>query len=152
MKPLAVGARAPEVEVVDATGQRVPLRSFAPDRPLVVFFYPKDDSPGCTKEACSFRDAYEDFLGAGAAVLGISGDGEASYARFASKHRLPFPLASDPDGRARAAFGVGKTLGFIEGRVTFVIDREGVVRRSFSSHLLIGAHVDEALEAVKGLA
>jgi peroxiredoxin len=99
----------------------------------VVYFYPADDTPGCTAESCSFRDSHEDFVDAGAVVIGISGDSVESHKRFADKHNLPFTLLADADGAARGSWGVGKTLGLLPGRVTYVIDPEGVVRKVFSS-------------------
>jgi len=116
---------------------------------LVVYFYPKDETYGCTKEACSFRDQYEDFVGAGAEVIGISRDDAASHASFKSHHRLPFTLLSDPGGKVSAAWGVAG--GFIPGRVTFVFDKDGVCRHRFSSAIRFGKHVDEALAVVKQL-
>src|SRR5690606_34936307 len=106
----------------------------AGDRPCVVlYFYPKDDTPGCTVEACSFRDAYAVFSDAGAEVVGISSDSVGAHKAFADKHRLPFRLLADHGGHVRASYGVKKTLGLIDGRVTFIIDRGGVVRHVFSS-------------------
>jgi peroxiredoxin Q/BCP len=119
-------------------------------RPLVVYFYPKNETYGCTKEACSFRDQYEDFVSAGAEVIGISRDDAASHAKFRDHHRLPFTLLSDPGGNVASTWGVRSTLG-IPGRVTFVFDKAGVVRHRFDSMLRFGKHVDEALEIVKTL-
>jgi peroxiredoxin Q/BCP len=119
-------------------------------KPLVVYFYPKDETYGCTKEACSFRDQYEDFVSAGAEVIGISRDDAASHAKFRDHHRLPFTLLSDPGGSVATKWGVRSTLG-IPGRVTFVFDKQGVVRHRFDSMLRFGKHVDEALEVVKAL-
>lgn len=152
MSHLRAGDRVPDVSLVGPDGAPVPLSRLYADKTLVLYFYPKDDTAGCTAEACSFRDSYEDFLAAGAHVVGVSADPPASHARFAGKYRLPFTLLSDPTGAGRAAFGVKKTLGFFEGRVTFVIDRGGVVRHAFSSQIRMGAHVDEALTVVRQLA
>lgn len=151
MAQLAVGERAPNVDLVGPGGAAVPTSSLWGERPVVLYFYPKDHTLGCTKEACAFRDAYEDFLAAGADVVGVSADGEESHASFADRHRLPFRLLSDPSGAARAAFGVKKVLGFFDGRVTFVIDREGVVRHTFSSAIDMGGHVTAALSTVRSL-
>jgi len=120
-------------------------------KPLVVYFYPKDETYGCTKEACSFRDSYEDFVAAGAEVIGVSRDDAASHAKFRDHHRLPFTLLSDPDGGVASSWGVRNTLGFLPGRVTFVFDKAGVVRHRFESAVRFGKHVDEALEMVKSL-
>lgn len=120
-------------------------------KPLVVYFYPKDETYGCTKEACSFRDSYEDFVSAGAEVIGVSRDDAASHAKFREHHRLPFTLLSDPDGKVAASWGIKPTLGLLPGRVTFVFDKAGVVRHRFESAVRFGKHVDEALQIVKSL-
>jgi thioredoxin-dependent peroxiredoxin len=148
---LAVGDKAPDFTLPSSTGEPVTLSKLYADRSVVVFFYPKDDTPGCTVEACSFRDRYEDFVQAGAAVVGISSDSEDSHERFASKHQLPMTLLSDPDGKVRSLFKVKATLGLFPGRATFVIDRRGVVRHVFVSQLRAGAHVGEALSVVRQL-
>ncbi len=119
-------------------------------KPLVVYFYPKDETYGCTKEACSFRDQYEDFVAAGAEVIGVSRDDTASHASFKAHHRLPFTLLSDPGGKVASAWGVRAMLG-LPGRVTFVFDKQGVVRHRFDSMIRFGKHVDEALEVVRTL-
>lgn len=119
-------------------------------KPLVVYFYPKDETYGCTKEACGFRDQYEDFVAAGAEVIGVSRDDAASHAKFKDHHHLPFTLLSDPGGKIAASWGVKATLG-IPGRVTFVFDKAGVVRHRFNSAIRFGKHVDEALATVKTL-
>lgn len=147
---LSTGEKAPEIELVAANGKTVRLSDYS-GKKLVVFFYPKDDSPGCTREACQFRDAYDDFTEAGAEVIGISSDSTASHEAFGKKHGLPMTLLSDPKGSARKSFGVGSTLGILPGRATFVIDREGVVRNAFSSQLRFGKHVEDALAVVKSL-
>ncbi len=117
---------------------------------LVVYFYPKDETYGCTKEACSFRDAYEDFVTAGADVIGVSADDAASHASFKQHHRLPFTLLTDPGSKVADAWGV-KGLGPLKGRVTFVFDKAGTCQHRFDSQLRFGKHVDEALEVVKRL-
>ena len=120
-------------------------------RPVVVYFYPKDHTPGCTAEAKAFRDQYDAFVAAGAEVVGVSSDTIESHQRFSDKHRLPFALLSDPAGKVREAFGVEKTLGLIPGRATFVIDGDGIVRHVFASQLAATRHVDEALGALESL-
>ena len=120
-------------------------------RPLVVYFYPRDDTFGCTREACTFRDHYEDFLHAGADVIGVSTDDATSHAKFKSKHRLPFTLLSDPGGTVTKSWGVRGPMG-LPGRVTFVFDKDGIVRHRFESSIRFGKHVDEALQIVKQLA
>jgi peroxiredoxin Q/BCP len=146
---LEPGQTIPDVSLLDADGTPVRLRDLLGERVLVVYFYPKDDTPGCTAQACGFRDAYEDFVEAGAEVVGISGDSQASHRAFAQKHRLPFRLLSDPDGEARRAFGVKKTLGLLPGRATFVVDRQGRILDAFSSQLRVGTHVQRALRHVR---
>jgi len=117
---------------------------------LVLFFYPKDNTPVCTREACAFRDSYEAFAAAGAEVVGVSSDSADTHARFAAKHRLPFPIVSDTDRRLRRLFGVASPLGLIPGRVTYVIDREGVVRMHYAALFASDEHVKRALAAVGG--
>lgn len=150
-RSLQPGDPMPDVTLPGPGGDPVRLRDRLGERTLVVYFYPKDETPGCTAEACSFRDSYEDFTAAGAEVIGISSDSVESHAEFARHHRLPFLLLSDPRGEARAAFKVGKTLGLLPGRVTYVIDRDGTVRHAFESQLRVGKHVEEALAMVKRL-
>lgn len=150
-KPLSIGERAPEFVLADQDGAEVALAELRAGGCVVVYFYPKDDTPGCTAEACSFRDHFAEFTDAGAQVVGISSDSVASHKAFAERHRLPFRLLSDRGGAVRAAFGVPKTLGLLDGRVTFVIDREGVVRHAFSSQLRAKRHIGEALTVVKRL-
>lgn len=149
---MRVGQCAPDVTIPLHNGEAINIAELHHSRPVVLFFYPKNNTAICTKEACAFRDAYEDFVAAGATVVGVSGDSAASHEEFAGKHRLPFLLASDPDGALRRAFGVPKTLGLIPGRVTYVIDRAGVVRHMFSGQFVADRHVSEALNAVRAIA
>jgi peroxiredoxin Q/BCP len=144
---LQVGDVAPDFELPSQTGDTVKL-SDQRGHWVVVYFYPADDTPGCTAEACSFRDNYEDFTDAGATVIGISGDSVESHVKFADKHNLPFTLLSDGDGELRKSWGVSKSLGLLPGRVTYVIDPEGVVRKRFSSQLRAKQHHHEALAAI----
>ncbi|HEY6460446.1 MAG TPA: peroxiredoxin [Polyangiaceae bacterium] len=148
---LAVGDHAPDFTLPSASGEQVTLSKLTADKSVVVFFYPKDDTPGCTVEACSFRDRYDAFVEAGAAVVGISSDSKDSHGRFASKHGLPMTLLSDADGKVRALYDVKATLGLFPGRATFVIDRKGVIRHVFVSQLRAAAHVGEALSVVRQL-
>ncbi len=120
-------------------------------RALVLFFYPKDDTPGCTMEACAFRDSYADLQALGAEVWGVSGDDAASHQRFASRHQLPYPLLVDRGNALRKAFGVPAVLGLLPGRVTYVIDGQGTVRHVFNNLLDGPAHRREAIEALKAL-
>ena len=143
-----VGQPAPEFTLPDQDGGTVSLSSLKGGW-AVVYFYPKDDTPGCTAESCSFRDSFEEFTDVGARVIGISSDSVESHKEFAAKYQLPFTLLADTDGDVRKAFGVGKTLGLIPGRVTYVIDPEGVVRHKFSSQFKPKSHIDEALDVIK---
>jgi peroxiredoxin Q/BCP len=146
-----VGDEAPDFVLADRTGKMVRLSEFRGRKAVVLYFYPKDDTPGCTRESCTFRDSYQDFQDTGAEVIGISSDGVESHARFAAKHHLPFVLLSDQGGRVRDRYGVPATLGLLPGRVTFVIDRAGVVRHVFNSQFQPAQHVAEAIEALRAL-
>jgi thioredoxin-dependent peroxiredoxin len=142
------GDHIPDVPLVNADGSTVLLGSLI-DRPLVLFFYPKDNTPGCTAEACAFRDEYQAFVEAGADVIGVSSDDNQSHANFRERHRLPYRLMSDPDGEARKAFGIPKTLGILPGRATFVINRQGTILYAFNSQFAPERHVKNALEALR---
>ncbi len=148
---LKVGDQAPEFCLKGAAGEQVCLSRYRGIAEVVVYFYPKDNSPACTIEACSFRDDYERFREAGAEVIGISGDGPESHARFAARHALPFTLLTDPDGSTARRYGVARTLGLIPGRATFLIDRAGVVQHVFSSQLRPARHVTEMLAVLERL-
>jgi peroxiredoxin Q/BCP len=145
---IEAGQPAPDFELPDAEGKRIRLADFRGKKAVVLYFYPKDDTPGCTAEACSFRDSYEEFSDAGAEVIGVSSDSASSHAKFAKRHKLPFTLLSDAKGEVRKKYGVPTTLGLLPGRVTFVIDKKGVVRHVFNSQLQATRHVSEALAAL----
>lgn len=151
MAQTQVGQRAPDFTNTTADGNTISLKQLLEQSVVVLFFYPKDDSPICTAEACQFRDSYEDFVAAGATVIGVSGDTEASHRRFAERHGLPFLMISDTDGAIRKAFRVPRTLGLLPGRVTYVIDRDGIIRHELNSAFSSSRHVNEALEVVKQL-
>jgi thioredoxin-dependent peroxiredoxin len=148
MPDLKPGDAMPDSTLLGADGP-VKLRDRI-GKPLVVYFYPKDETYGCTREACGFRDQYEAFLTAGADVIGISRDDATSHAKFREHHRLPFTLLSDPAGSVASSWGVRSILG-IPGRATFVFDSAGVVRHRFDSMVRFGKHVDDALAVVKTL-
>ena len=148
---IRVGDVAPDFTLPSQDGSSVALNALLGKGPVVLYFYPKDDTPGCTAEACSFRDAYEDFKEAGAEVVGISSDSAGAHRDFADKHRLPFVLVSDAGGKVRKLYGVPSTLGLLPGRVTYVIDAAGVVRHVFNSQLNPTKHVREALEILRTL-
>jgi peroxiredoxin Q/BCP len=147
---LSVGDRAPLVALRDADGVERRSDQLA-GQALVLFFYPKDDTPGCTMEACAFRDSYADLQALGAEVWGVSGDDASSHQRFAGKHQLPYPLLVDTGNQLRRAYGVPAVLGLLPGRVTYVIDGEGVIRHVFNNLLDGPAHRREAIEALKAL-
>jgi peroxiredoxin Q/BCP len=144
-----VGDPAPDFILPSATGELHRLGDFRGMSEVVLFFYPRDNSPACTAEACSFRDRYEAFREVGAEVIGVSADSDESHRRFAGRHRLPFRLLSDADGSLRALYGVPRTLGLIPGRVTYLIDKQGIVRHIFSSQLQPARHVEEALRVLE---
>jgi len=148
---IQVGDRAPDFTLPSQSGEPVRLSDRLGERVVVLYFYPKDDTPGCTAEACAFRDSHEVFTEAGAEVIGISSDSADRHAAFAGRHSLPFTLLSDKGGRVRKSYGVPTVLGVIPGRVTYVIDRQGAVRHVFNSMTNIGQHVGDALEVVQRL-
>src|SRR5262245_43943694 len=152
MASIQVGDKAPLFTAEAHDGRHVALTDLIGCQAVVLFFYPRDGTAVCTAEACAFRDAYETFVEAGATVIGISGDSLDRHRAFAQERKLPFLLVSDVDGSIRRLFGVPKTLGLIPGRVTYVIDQEGIVRHVFSSQFSAAAHVSEALEIVRQLA
>jgi len=144
----AAGDRAPAFELADQHGATVRLSDLVARGPVVLFFYPKDDTSGCTKEACRFRDDFSKFQEAGAQVAGISSDSTESHQKFATKYSLPFSLLSDPGGKVRKLYGAVGFFGLLPGRVTFVIDRSGVVRHVYSSQSHFERHAAEALSGV----
>jgi len=150
------GDRAPDFVGTTADGKRIGLSDFRGQKPLVLYFYPKDNTPTCTKEACSFRDHAGEIAAAGGEIIGVSNDGPEAHKKFIADHRLNFPLLSDTDGSIAKAFGVARLGGILSGwipprRVTFVIDREGVVRRVIESEFSAQKHIDGAIEALKAL-
>jgi peroxiredoxin Q/BCP len=149
---IRIGERAPDFTLPAADGRDVSLSEFRGKKVVVLFFYPKDETPGCTREACEFRDAYDVFVEGGAEVIGVSADSVDSHRSFAQHHKLPMTLLSDTAGSLRDKFGVKPLFGLMPDRVTFVIDRDGFVRHVFQARLRFGKHVDEALEVVKSLA
>lgn len=145
------GDAAPDFTLPKQDGTAVRLHDLIQKGPVVLYFYPKDDTPGCTAEACSFRDSYEDFKDAGAEVVGVSSDSADKHRAFADKHRLPFTLVADEGGKVRKAYGVPSTLGLLPGRVTYVIDRSGKVVHVFNSQINARKHVREALAALRAM-
>lgn len=145
-----MGDPAPDFELPDPDGRPRRLSEFR-GRPVVLYFYPQDFTTVCTIEACTFRDRYEDLRRCGAEVVGVSPDPPAKHERFRGRYRLPYLLLSDVDGRVRHLYGVVRSWLVLRGRVTFVIDRDGIVRRRFSSQFRGRTHVKEALEALGAL-
>ena len=125
-------------------GDNVPLSEFFGKKNIVLYFYPKDETRGCIKEACTFRDNYEQLTSLGAEVLGVSGQSVESHKSFATHYGLPFILLSDKDNKVRELYGVPSTMGIIPGRVTYIIDKKGIVKHIFSSQSQAQQHVEEA--------
>lgn len=145
-----VGSQIPSFELKDQNGKMFQIDSVVGKKNLVVYFYPKDDTPGCTKEACAFRDQFDVFTAADAIVIGISAQSPESHLAFAKKHRLNFTLLSDEDNKVRKLFKVkGNLLGLIPGRVTYIVNKEGKVVYIFNSQFEAEKHVDEALRILK---
>jgi peroxiredoxin Q/BCP len=148
------GSQAPDFELKSDTGETLKLSQFR-GRPVVLYFYPRDDTPGCTKEACAFRDAYDEYLARDAVILGVSRDGEESHQKFKQKYDLPFTLLSDPDHAVAEAYGVWaeksmygrKSMGIV--RSTFVIAPDGTIARAMRG-IKVPGHSDKVLEALAG--
>ncbi len=147
---IKVGDKCPVFTLQDQNNESVSIQDKIGENNLVIYFYPKDDTPGCTAEACSFRDSYESFKDASCEVIGISSDSVEKHKNFAQKHRLSFTLLSDEDKKVRIAFGVpGSLFGLIPGRVTYIIDKNGIVRHIFNSMMNAEQHVTESLSIIK---
>lgn len=148
---LEVGDFAPDFVLKDQHDHLVRLSDYRGKSNVVLYFYPKDDTPGCTAEAKCFRDKYEIFKDYAAEVIGVSSDSTSDHIKFAGKYSLPFVLLSDPGGKVRELYGIQRTFFMIPGRVTFVIDKYGVIRHIFSSQFQASRHIDEALEVLRKL-
>jgi thioredoxin-dependent peroxiredoxin len=152
MNKIEVGSSLPEFTLPDQNGILFDISTVVGKKKLVIYFYPKDDTPGCTKEACSFRDQFEVFRDAGALVIGISGQSVESHKKFADKYHLTYTLLADVDNKIRKLFEVPTNfLGLIPGRVTYIIDLDGKVVNIFNSQSQVNKHVDEALTFLKGM-
>jgi thioredoxin-dependent peroxiredoxin len=150
-RKVQVGDPVPDFTLPTQMGESVRLHDLLGKSIIVLYFYPKDYTGGCTAEACSFRDSYEVFKDAGAEVIGISSDSAVTHQKFTQKYRLPFMLLSDKGGVVRKLFGVPTTFGLIPGRVTYIIDKQGIVRHIFSAPFMPEKHITEALNAIKML-
>lgn len=149
---LKKGDKVPKFELKDQNGQLFKVADFIGKKNLVIYFYPKDDTPGCTKEACKFRDDFEVFTDLDAMVIGISGDSPESHTKFIEKYNLPFTLLSDEEDEIRKQFGVqGVFLNIIPGRVTFIVDKKGIIQYHFDSMGNAEQHVDEARKVLEQL-
>jgi len=145
---LKKGETIPSITLAGSDGKMHELASFK-GSPVVIYFYPKNETAGCVAEACAFRDQYEEFQALGAQVIGISRDSVASHRRFKENRRLPFLLLSDPQGNAEKAFGVERSFfGLLAGRVTFVVNAEGKIIHTFNSVTQFDRHVKEAKAAL----
>lgn len=144
---LSKGDRAPDFEAISDTGEKVRLSDYLKRGPVVLYFYPKDETPGCTAEACSFRDKWDEINSLGATVMGVSGDSPESHRKFKERHRLNFMLLSDPDGYIRKLYDAKGFL--IPPRVTYVISQDGTIYHVFNSQMQASRHSAEAMEALK---
>jgi peroxiredoxin Q/BCP len=149
---IAVGEKAPEFEGTLADGKQLRLRDFRGRRHIILYFFPKDFTPGCTREACSFRDRRAEVAGLDAEIVGVSLDTPEKHASFAAKYQLPYPLISDRSGAIASAFGVARLGGWLPTkRVTFVIDKQGAVQHVIQSEFSIDMHINEALDTLRRL-
>jgi thioredoxin-dependent peroxiredoxin len=149
MANLKVGDRAPDFTLLNQDGKSVNLYTLLNEKSVVLYFYPKDETAGCTAEACGFRDAYEDFVAAGAEVVGVSQDDVASHQKFASHRRLPFLLLADTSAQVTKLYGAeGSFFGLLRARITFVIGRDGAIRHIFNSQVQPTKHIRESLAAL----
>lgn len=145
---IQIGDKLPHFTAVKQDGTAFDSNSIQ-NKPVVIYFYPKDNTPGCTTQACSFRDAYQDFQDLGAEVIGVSGDSVSSHQNFQQKHKLPFILLSDSDRKLRKLFGVPSALfGLIPGRVTYVFDAFGKAIYIFDN-MSAKNHIIKALDSIK---
>ncbi|NVO02979.1 MAG: peroxiredoxin [Bacteroidetes bacterium] len=150
MTKLTVGSKIPLFSLHDQNGNMFEIDTVLGNKNIVVYFYPKDDTPGCTAEACSFRDHFEEFTNYDAIVIGISAQSVESHQRFAEKHRLSFTLLSDSQNKVRKLFGVPTNMfGLLPGRVTYIIDKSGTITYVFNSQFQAKQHIEEALNILK---
>ena len=150
MKTIEVGDMVPSFSLKDQNGKLVTINNLI-NKPMVIYFYPKDDTPGCIKEACKFRDDFESFVSEGAIVIGISSDDVASHKKFEEKYNLPFTLLADTKNEIRRLFGVPKSIILLPGRVTYVVDENGIVQYIFNSQFNAEKHVENSLRKLNEL-
>ena len=148
---IKVGDKAPDFTLPSQMGDNVTLSEYFGKRNVVLYFYPKDETRGCTREACEFRDQYDVFTDLGAEVIGVSAQSVESHKSFATHYGLPFILLSDEKNGVRKLYGVPSSMGILPGRVTYIIDKKGVVRHIFNSQLQPEKHIEEALRILKEL-
>ncbi len=147
--PLKVGDKIPSFQLKDQSGENFDVDQYIGNTAMVIYFYPKDDTPGCTKEACSFRDSYEAFTDKNIKVIGISSDDVESHKNFAAKYNLPFTLLADTESEVRDLFGVkNNAFGLIPGRVTYVIDQKGEIIFMYDSQFKAAKHIEESIKAI----
>jgi thioredoxin-dependent peroxiredoxin len=150
MEKIQVGSTLPEFSLPDQDNKEFKVKDFIGKKNLVIYFYPKDDTPGCTKEACYFRDQYDIFNEADAKIIGISSQSIKSHKEFAERYKLNFTLLSDEKNKVRKLFGAF-SLGILPGRITYIVNKKGIVIYSFNSQSEATKHVDEALRILKQL-
>ena len=149
---IKIGDKCPDFSLLDQNGEMVAIKDSIGEKNIVIYFYPKDNTWGCTKQACSFRDSFQDFVDLGCEVIGISTDSVDSHKMFSTKYNLNFKILSDIDDEVRAKFGVPKSLfGLIKGRVTYIVDKQGFIVWEFNSQLNSESHISKAIEVLKEL-
>jgi peroxiredoxin Q/BCP len=149
---IKIGDKCPDFSLLDQNGEMVSIKEIIGEKNIVIYFYPKDNTWGCTKQACSFRDSFQDFVDLGCEVIGISTDSVSSHKLFSTKYNLNFKILSDVDDEVRSKFGVPKSFfGLVKGRVTYIIDKNGIVAWKFNSQLNSEGHISKAIEVLKEL-
>ncbi|HPE56641.1 MAG TPA: peroxiredoxin [Bacteroidales bacterium] len=152
MNAVKVGEKVPNFQLVDQNGNMFYLESVLGKNNLIIYFYPKDFTPGCTAEACAFQNMHNDFKDLDAEIIGISSDSVETHLKFAKKYNLTFTLLSDEDNKVKMKFGiVDSFFGLISSRITFVVDKKGIIRNVFNSQINIKKHIRSALDALNTL-
>ena len=149
---IKIGDKCPDFSLLDQFGENIVIKDLIGNKNIIIYFYPKDNTWGCTKQACSFRDSFQDFVDLDCEVIGISSDSTQSHKSFAEKFNLNFKILSDSTDKVRNLFGVPKSIfGLLKGRVTYIIDKNGIVVWIFNSQLNSTAHISKAIDFVKSL-